>query len=123
MNRTVNPTTGNAENVVAFVEKLAADAPYWDPAQLAVVWKEVERRLLPRLRQDERRSGSLQASHAPPAERSNVDFERMRNLAWEIAVSIEVGCVHVRALSRLAELLKELDELDAGSPHLVSTRS
>ena len=107
MNQTVKPTTGNATNVVALVEKLAEDAPFWDPAQLALVWKDVERRLLPQLSEDERRSRALQGQHGRSAEQRLVDYERLRNLAWEIAVSIDVGCVHVRALSKLAELLKE----------------
>ena len=106
MNRSVNTTAGNPGSVVELVEKLAADAPYWDPAQLAVVWKDVERRLLPQLREDERRNSSLQAQDAPQAEQNQVDYERLRNLAWEVAISIELRCVHVRALSRLAELLK-----------------
>jgi len=106
MNRSVNTTTGSPATVVALVEKLAADAPYWDPAQLAAVWKDVERRLLPQLREDERRNKSLQAQDAAQAERSRVDYERMRNLAGEVAISIELRCVHVRALARLAELLK-----------------
>jgi hypothetical protein len=107
MNQTVNATTGSATNLVAFVDKLAADAPFWDPAKLAVVWKDVERRLLSQLREDERRSRSLQASPPPEAARTSVDYERIRDLTWEVAVSIDLGCVHVRALSRLAELLKE----------------
>jgi len=115
MNRSVNTTAGNPGSVVALVEKLAADAPCWDPAQLAVVWKDVERRLLPQLREDERRNSSLQAQDAPKAEQSHVDYERMRNLAWEVAISIELRCVHVRALSRLAELLKEQSRCREGT--------
>ena len=107
MNRSVNRATGNATNVVALVEKLAEDAPFWDPKQLALVWRDVERRLLPQLSENERRSRALQGQQAPSAEQRQVDYERLRNLAWEIAVSIDVGCVHVRALSKLAELLKE----------------
>jgi hypothetical protein len=101
MNQTVTPTTASAANVVAFVEKLALDAPFWDPARLAVVWKDVERRLLAQLREAEARSGSAHA------EAGSVDYERIRNLTWEVTVSIDLGCVHVRPLARLAELLKQ----------------
>jgi len=101
MTRTLIPTTASSANVVAFVERLALDAPFWDPARLAVVWKDVERRLLRQLREDEARSGSAQAQPG------RVDYERIRNLTWEVTLSIDLGCVHVRALSLLAELLEQ----------------
>lgn len=95
-------------SVIAILEDLVEDAPFWAPVNLAVFWKDIERRLLAQLRDEERRNLPLWKSVDPvEAERSRVEYERIRNLAWEVAVSIELGCVHMRALGLIATLLRD----------------
>lgn len=108
---------GRATSVIPLLEKLADDAPFWDPTHLAIVWRDVERRVLEQLREEERQSlASAQAAHPKAAEQAGDERERIRNLAWEITVSIDLGRVHVRAISALAALLQARRQNRAGCP-------
>lgn len=76
------------------LEQLAERAPSIDEAELVSLWPAVERRVLTRVRADRHES-------------TTSDEQRIRNLAWEIGVSVDLFAVHVGALRTLANLLRE----------------
>ena len=92
------------ERAISSLERLASEAP--PSHELAAYWRDFERRLLAELRDDER-TLLPRLAHAPDAERMLAEHERIRNLAWEIAITTDLGCVHVRAVRKLAALLRE----------------
>ena len=85
------------------VDQLASRAPTVDAAELSALWPWVEGLVLDRVRADESeaRSGAAFDSALLRAE-----GQRIRNLAWEVGVSVDLGAVHVSALEALAELLR-----------------
>jgi hypothetical protein len=98
------PALLSEARVIPFLERLADEAPTYSPLELSTSWKNLEGWLLAQLRDDEReRLPQLQGLQAASL---RTDHERIRNLTWEIAVSIELRCVHVRAIHKLAELLR-----------------
>lgn len=92
------------EGAISALERLAVDAP--SSSELATYWRDFERRLLAELREDER-TLLPRLQHPPDTERMLGEHERIRNLAWEVALTTDLGCVHVRAIRKLAALLRE----------------
>ena len=80
------------------LEQLAERAPAIDAAELVRLWPGVESRVLSRLSADEHKEESpLLQSEA----------QRIRNLAWEVGVSVDLYAVHLGALRTLADLLRQ----------------
>jgi hypothetical protein len=80
------------------LDQLAERASALDSAQLVSLWPELEARVLARVSADEHR-------HETPL--LHAESERIRNLAWEIGVSVDLHAVHLGALRTLADLLRE----------------
>lgn len=78
------------------LDQLVQRASSIDPAELVALWPGVERRVLARVRADRQEQGNTAA-----------DEQRIRNLAWEIGVSVDLYAVHLGALRTLAKLLHE----------------
>lgn len=78
------------------LDELAQRAPAIDAAELVSLWPKVESRVLARVRADEYEGGALGGVG-----------ERVRNLAWEIGVSVDLYAVHLGAVRTLAKLLRE----------------
>ena len=91
------------------LDQLAERVPSMPPADLVDLWPGVERRVLARIAADEHDAnagrGTLEG-HLLQAEE-----QRIRHLAWEVGVSVEVHAVHLRALRTLATLLHERERL------------
>lgn len=74
-----------------------------DGSELIALWPRLERRILSRLRDD--------APSATPLDGSpTLEQHRIRNLAWEVGVSVDLRAVHLRALETLARLVRERAE-------------
>ncbi len=86
-----------SREVAALLAELSKRAATTDPFELVRDWRAIERRVFACLRALER--------ELPGSARDLADIERLRNLAWEVGVSIELHAVHSRALSTLAEQL------------------
>jgi hypothetical protein len=104
MKEVVSHAWTSMERAISSLERLATEAP--PSRELAAYWRDFERRLLAELREDERTLLPC-LTHPPDAERMLAEHERIRNLAWEIAITTDLGCVHVRAVRKLAALLRE----------------
>jgi len=78
------------------LDQLAERAPSIDGGELVALWPGLERRVLLRLRTDKHDAGNTAS-----------DEQRLRNLAWEIGVSVDLYAVHLGALRTLASLLRE----------------
>lgn len=85
------------------IDQLAQRAPNADAAELIALWPWVEGLLLDRVRADE----SEARERGLETELLRAEGQRIRNLAWEIGVSIDLGAVHAGALDALAELLRK----------------
>ena len=83
------------------LDQLAERAPTLDPTELVARWPALERRVLARVRADKHVEGNALADREQPEE------QRVRNLAWEIGVSVDLQAVHVGAIRALAKLLSE----------------
>lgn len=86
------------------LEKFAERAAITDPPELVDLWPDLERRLLDRVGAIgyDGENAAQSAANAPPSE-----AERIRNLAWEIGVSVDLHAVHLGALRALAKLVRE----------------
>jgi len=105
---TSGPTTLRTETreLAALVDELSKRATVTNPLELVLDWQGLERRIFACLRRIER--------EAPSSLPEPRDLERLRNLAWEVGVSIELHSVHSRALATLAaELAKRAARLAA----------
>lgn len=108
MNPAVIPSFENPRQAIQFLSSLSDDAPAWSAPELARSWFTWERSLLAQLREEERQqSPSLQAAQLGLAAKASSEHDRIRNLVWEISVSIDLCCVHVRAVRKLAAVLNE----------------
>jgi hypothetical protein len=92
------------EHAISSLERLAVEAP--SSSELATYWRDFERRLLAELREEESVLLPLLA-HPPDSERMLAEHERIRNLAWEVGLTTDLGCVHVRAIRKLGTLLRD----------------
>lgn len=92
------------EHAISSLERLAAEAP--SSSELATYWRDFERRLLAELREEESTLLPLLAN-PPDNEQMLAEHERIRNLAWEVGLTADLGCVHVRAIRKLGALLRE----------------
>jgi hypothetical protein len=104
MKATTSHAWTNMERAISELETLAAEAP--SSRKLAAYWRDFERRLLADLREDER-TLLPRLAHPPDAELMLAAHERIRNLAWEVAVTTDLGCVHERIIRQLGALLRE----------------
>lgn len=84
------------------IDQLASRAPSIDAGELIALWPWVEGLVLDRVRADE---FETQSGGAFDGALLRAEGQRIRNLAWEIGVSVDLGAVHVNALEALAELL------------------
>ena len=106
MNRAVIPSFENPRQAIQFLSGLSEEAPEWSAAELPNSWRSWERALLAQLRDDERQWWlSLPVIEPELAKKARAEHERIRNLVWEIGVSIDLCCVHVRAIRKLAAVL------------------
>ncbi|HYP98698.1 MAG TPA: hypothetical protein VER96_08490 [Polyangiaceae bacterium] len=86
------------------VEQLAQRAPTIGVTELIALWPWVEGLMLDRVRADEAEAPSGGGFDDALL---RAEGQRIRNLAWEIGVSVDLGDVHVSALESLAELLRK----------------
>jgi len=87
------------------LDQLAERAPTMDAAELVALWPGIERRVVVRVCADKRDDGNAAdggESPLPPSEE-----QRVRNLAWEVGVSVDLHAVHVGAIRALAKLMRE----------------
>lgn len=86
------------------LDKFTERAAITDPAALVQLWPELEQRVLDRVGAD-----GYDADNAAPsaANLPRSEAERIRNLAWEIGVSVDLHALHLGALRALAKLLRE----------------
>jgi hypothetical protein len=85
-------------DVARQLTQFAERAAFSEARELLGSWPGLERRLLACLR-----------SEMPeiPKKLPAVEAERLRNLAWEVGVSVDMHAVHLRALAMLARLFGE----------------
>ncbi|HEX2672536.1 MAG TPA: hypothetical protein VHM25_16755 [Polyangiaceae bacterium] len=86
------------------VDQLASRAASIDSGELIAMWPWVEGLVLDRVRADE---SEAQSGAAFDSALLRAEGQRIRNLAWEIGVSVDLGAVHVSALEALAEVLRK----------------
>jgi hypothetical protein len=86
------------------LELLAERAPTMEPTELVRLWPTLELRVLGCLRLDRHPE---RGAASPETRLLRLEEERLRNLAWEIGVSVDLHAVHVGALRALAKLLGE----------------
>lgn len=86
------------------VDQLALRAPTIDATELIALWPWVEGLMLDRVRADET---ELEAGGGFDSALLRAEGQRIRNLAWEIGVSVDLGAVHRPALEALADLLRK----------------
>lgn len=86
------------------VAQLAQRAPTIETAELSSLWPWVESLVLDRVHSDETEAEPRFGSGSA---RLRAEAQRIRNLAWEVAVSIDLGAVHVNALEALTALLRK----------------
>jgi len=84
------------------VDQLVRRASNIDAAELIALWPWVEGLVLDRVRADE-----AEAAGGFDSALLRAEGQRIRNLAWEVGVSVDLGAVHVAALEALAELLRK----------------
>jgi hypothetical protein len=89
----------------AELEQLSMQAGCGDEQGFRASWERIERPLLAALRAGES-AASLAGSDSPSWFAAVPENERLRNLVWEISVTLELSSVHVAAMRRLAQLLR-----------------
>jgi hypothetical protein len=104
MKATTHHAWTSMEHAISALEVLASEAP--SSRELAAYWRDFERRLLAELREAER-TLLPRLAHSPDAEQMLAEHERIRNLAWQVAITTDLGCVHVRIVRQLGALLRE----------------
>lgn len=104
MKATTSHAWTSMERAISALEVLAAEAPWSN--ELAAYWRDFERRLLAELR-DAERTLLPRLAHPPDAEQMLAEHERIRNLAWQVAITTDLGCVHMRIIRQLGALLRE----------------
>lgn len=87
---------GEAREIVALLQELSGRA-HLAPAELEASWPALERRVVRCLR--------VLQNESPQDASQAAEIERLRNLAWEVGVSIDLRCLHARALHTLTERL------------------
>jgi hypothetical protein len=104
MKATTSHAWTSMERAIFALEVLAAEAP--SSRELAAYWRDFERRLLAELREAER-TLLPRLAHPPDAEQMLAEHERIRSLAWQVAITTDLGCFHVRIIRQLGALLRE----------------
>ncbi len=102
------PSPANEKEYVELartLDQLAERAPALDAGKLIALWPGVERRLVARARADEH-----DATIGLEGPLLQAEGQRIRNLVWEIGVSVDLRAVHLGALRTLATLLRERDQ-------------
>lgn len=82
-----------ALEIAWLLSRLAEGAAVMSPNEFLGIWRPLEPRLLGCLCSCEAAEGAVSGS-----------LERLRNLAWEVAVTADLEALHGAALSRLAQL-------------------
>jgi len=86
------------------MDRLAERAPVIPAEQLVEIWPTLEERVLERVSADGYDDGHATGDLASVP---RLEGERIRNLAWEIGVSVDLHAVHLGALRALGRLLRE----------------
>lgn len=86
------------------IDQLALRAPAIGAGELIALWPWVEGLVLDRVRADE---AEAERDSAVDSALLRAEGQRIRNLAWEIGVSVDLSAVHVGALAALGELLRK----------------
>jgi hypothetical protein len=107
---TVNPVLESYAELLKALDAFSTRAVCSDGSELMALWPGLERRLLSRMRADEGSARPLEGS--PTSEQ-----HRIRNLAWEVGVSVDLQAVHLRALETLSRLVRERAERVDGIPY------
>lgn len=107
MNEVASYASSRVVRAISSLERLATEAP--TSSELVARWREFESELLAQLREDERTLLPL-LEHPSEAQRTLAENERIRNLTWEVAITSDLGCVHVRAIRKLDALLRQRAE-------------
>jgi hypothetical protein len=101
-------TTAELLSAVTLLQQLAEQARRAElawPANLEATWNDLERRLLRGLRAEERAASP--AGSDPVRELKAIGAnERIRNLVWEVSISIQLASPRPGAMLKLAELLR-----------------
>lgn len=109
---TGSPVLESYADLLQALEAFSTSAASSDGSELIALWPRLERRLLSRVRADE-------VPAASPLDGSpTTEPHRIRNLAWEVGVSVDLRAVHLRALETLARLVRERAERIDGAAHL-----
>jgi hypothetical protein len=102
MTQEFDPEASEYLAVATLLERLSQLAPVEHASALAGLWSGIEPRLLACLRAYERcgAAGSHGAAVMP-------EVECLRNLTWEVSVSLELGSVRLGALRKMALVFSE----------------
>lgn len=101
MKSTGRPVLESYAELLKALDAFSTRAANSDGSELMALWPGLERRLLSRVRADE-------APSARPLEAcATSEQHRIRNLAWEVGVSVDLQTVHMRALETLSRLVRE----------------
>lgn len=118
MDEVAGSAVSSVVRAISSLEQLATEAP--SSRELVTRWRDFEGALLAQLREDERTLLPLLAQPSE-AELALKEHERIRNLAWEIAITTDLGCVHLRAIRKLEAVLRQRAEqraaISARRPH------
>lgn len=85
------------------VDQLTQRAPTIGAEELSSLWPWVENQVLDRVHADETEAERRGFGGA----KLRAEGQCIRNLAWEVAVSIDLGAVHLKALEALTEALRK----------------
>lgn len=102
MTQEFDPEASEYRAVVTLLERLCKLAPVEHASALAGLWSGIEPRLLACLRAYER--GAAAATHGAAV---IPEVECLRNLTWEVSVSLELGSVRLGALRKMAHVFAE----------------
>lgn len=97
MNKPKKAQSREFGELASALDQLIARLPALTDLELIALWPGLERRVLALVLADD---GSDAAGLAHPEQ------QRVRNLVWEIGVSVDLQAMHVRALETLARLLR-----------------
>ena len=102
MTQEFDPEASEYHAVATLLERLCQLAPAEHASALAGLWSAIEPRLLACLRAYERSAAAATRGAAVIPE-----VECLRNLTWEVSVSLELGSVRLRALQKMAHVFAE----------------
>ncbi|HET7545976.1 MAG TPA: hypothetical protein VFK05_39175 [Polyangiaceae bacterium] len=99
MNQKENAQSNERSEVASALDQLLARLPALTDLELVALWPALERKVLAQLRAEEHSEANLNGPL------TGSETQRIRNLVWEIGVSVHLQSLHSRALATLAELM------------------